>query len=195
MAIDCGSIGGHGVSPSPEEFERLALEQIDTLYRIARRLTRNIDAAQDLVQETYLRAVRSRETFHLQEYGIRPWLLRIMHNLHFSRSERERRQPTAVSDENLESAGRYTGNASAEVPQEGFSFEEMDERLVHALENLPPEYQVVLLLWAVEGLTYKEIAHAVDVPIGTVMSRLHRARHRLAEHLHAFAVKEGIIRE
>lgn len=183
------------MSPSPEEFERLALEQIDTLYRIARRLTRNIDAAQDLVQETYLRAVRSRETFHLQEYGIRPWLLRIMHNLHFSRSERERRQPTAVSDENLESAGRYTGNASAEVPQEGFSFEEMDERLVHALENLPPEYQVVLLLWAVEGLTYKEIAHAVDVPIGTVMSRLHRARHRLAEHLHAFAVKEGIIRE
>jgi RNA polymerase sigma-70 factor (ECF subfamily) len=71
----------------------------------------------------------------------------------------------------------------------------MDEKLVRALEQLPEEYQVVMLLWAVDGLAYKEIAHAVDVPIGTVMSRLHRARHRLAEQLRDHALKEGIIRE
>ena len=71
----------------------------------------------------------------------------------------------------------------------------MDERLVRAIDALTPEYQVVMLLWAVDGLSYKEIADAVGIPIGTVMSRLHRARHRLSEQLRAYAVREGIIRE
>lgn len=183
------------MNPTPEEFERLALEQLDTLYRIARRLTRSQDGAEDLVQETFLRAVRSRQSFHLQDFGIRPWLLRIMHNLHFSRSERERRQPTAIADEHLESALQNSHHANVGVPLEAFNFDGMDEKLVRALEQLPPEYQVVLMLWAIDGLAYKEIAHAVGVPIGTVMSRLHRARHRLAEQLRAHAIKEGIIRE
>ena len=178
---------------SPNDFERLALEQLDTLYRIARRLAHDPDRAEDLVQETYLRAFRSRDSFRLQEFGIRPWLLRIMHNLHFSRSERERRQPAAVDD--LESAVSSDASGHAPLPIDPSSFEGMDERLVRALAQLPSEYQVVLLLWAVDGLAYKEIAHAVDVPIGTVMSRLHRARHRLAEQLRDYALKEGIIRE
>jgi RNA polymerase sigma-70 factor (ECF subfamily) len=71
----------------------------------------------------------------------------------------------------------------------------MDEQLVHAIEELPDEYQTVLVLWAIEEFSYKEIAEAVDVPIGTVMSRLHRARQRLAEKLQDFAKKERIIRE
>lgn len=180
---------------SPEEFERLALEQIDMLYRIARRLTRRADGAEDLVQETYLRAIRSRESFTLQEFGIRPWLLRIMHNLHFSRSERERRQPSAMADEHLEAASAPNSQNRDGPAMAAFSFEGMDDKLVRALNQLPEEYQTVMLLWAVDGLAYKEIAHAVGVPIGTVMSRLHRARHRLAEQLRDYAVKEGIIRE
>jgi RNA polymerase sigma-70 factor (ECF subfamily) len=71
----------------------------------------------------------------------------------------------------------------------------MDQQLVQAIESLPSEYQTVLLLWAVEDFSYKEIAQAVDVPIGTVMSRLHRARARLSERLQDFARKERIIRE
>ena len=71
----------------------------------------------------------------------------------------------------------------------------MDEQLVRALDQLPEEYQVVLLLWAVEDLTYKEIAQAADIPMGTVMSRLHRARQRLSEQLKDYARAEGIIRE
>ncbi len=71
----------------------------------------------------------------------------------------------------------------------------MDERLVHALEHLPEEYKEVLLLWAVEEFSYKEIAHSLDVPIGTVMSRLHRARQRLSEQLKDYAKEEGILRE
>src|SRR5688572_12181250 len=85
------------------QFEKLALEQMDTLYRVARRLTRDAQRAEDLVQETYLRAFRAKGTFELKEYGIRPWLLRIMQNLHFSRSGRERRQPVTMEDGSLRS--------------------------------------------------------------------------------------------
>lgn len=174
-----------------DEFEKLALEHLDMLYRIARRLTRDATRAEDLVQETYLRAFRAGDDFDLQEYGIRPWLVRIMHNLHYSRSERERRQPLAMDDAALESAS----DSAPFVPLDGSSFEGMDERLVRALHDLPEEYQTVMLLWAVDDLSYKEIAHSCGVPIGTVMSRLHRARQKLAEKLQDFARKERIIRE
>src|SRR5918998_1390845 len=87
-----------------QQFEQLALDQMATLYRVARRLTRDPERANDLVQETYLRAFRAKESFELKEYGIRPWLLRIMQNLHFSRSDREQRQPVAMEDASLEAA-------------------------------------------------------------------------------------------
>jgi DNA-directed RNA polymerase specialized sigma24 family protein len=87
-----------------DPFEKLALDQMDTLYRVARRLTRDPERANDLVQETYLRAFRAKDGFQLKEYGIRPWLLRIMQNLHFSRAGRERRQPVSVEDGSLEGA-------------------------------------------------------------------------------------------
>ena len=181
------------LKPTREQFEQLALEQLDLLYRIARRLTRDPVWAEDLVQETYVRALRARESFELQDHGIRPWLLRIMHNVHVSRAERESRQPAAMEDDQLESSARLAG--SAPTPYDQTSFQGMDEQLVKAIETLAPEYQVVLVLWAVEELSYKEIAAAVDIPIGTVMSRLHRARQRLSEQLREYALREGIIRE
>jgi len=176
-----------------EQFEKLALEQLDMLYRIARRLTQDGQRAEDLVQDTYVRALRARDSFDLQEYGIRPWLLRIMHNLHYSHAERARRQPMSIEGEHLDAS--TNAHAHAPPPLDPASFEGMDERLVRALSALSPEYQVVMLLWAVDGLSYKEIAEAAGVPIGTVMSRLHRARQRLSEQLHGYAVNEGIIRE
>jgi RNA polymerase sigma factor (sigma-70 family) len=78
--------------PRPQ-FDHLALEQLDALYRMARRLTRDPTRAEDLVQETFARALRSRESFSLQEFGIKPWLLRIMYNLHLNRADRDKRQP------------------------------------------------------------------------------------------------------
>lgn len=177
-----------------EEFEKLAIEQLDLLHRVARRMTRDPNQAEDLVQETYLRALRGREGFDLQTYGIRPWLLRIMHNLHLSRSDREKRQPMAVEQEQLDSSSHADGDGSPPLSNPS-SFEGMDEHLVRALNQLPTEYQIVLLLWAVEEFSYKEIAAAVDVPIGTVMSRLHRARQRLSDQLRDYAVKEGIVGE
>jgi RNA polymerase sigma-70 factor, ECF subfamily len=176
-----------------EQFEKLALEQMDTLYRVARRLTRDPERANDLVQETYLRAFRAKDSFQLKEYGIRPWLLRIMHNLHFSRSDRERRQPVAMEDSSLESADLDALPEQPGVPMP-IDVEHMDEHLVRALEGLAVDYQIVLLMWAVDDLTYKEIAHTLDIPIGTVMSRLHRARQKLGEQLRDYALKEGVIR-
>ncbi|HEV8379368.1 MAG TPA: sigma-70 family RNA polymerase sigma factor [Tepidisphaeraceae bacterium] len=172
------------------EFERLALEQIDLLYRVARRLTRDPNRAEDLVQETYLRALRSRDGFNLEEFGMKPWLLRILYNLHVSRSQREGRQPATMDDLELAGADRR----SASLPIDGRSFEGMDEQLVRAIDGLSQEYQSVLLLWAVDDFSYKEIAETLDIPIGTVMSRLHRVRQKLSEELHEYAVEARIVR-
>jgi RNA polymerase sigma-70 factor (ECF subfamily) len=173
-----------------KQFERLALEQIDLLYRVARRLTRDPNRAEDLVQETYLRALRSRDGFSLEEFGMKPWLLRILYNLHLSRSQRENRQPASVED--LELAG--PDRRSSSLPIDSRSFEGMDEQLVRAIDGLSEDYQSVLMLWAVEDFSYKEIADALDIPIGTVMSRLHRVRQKLSEELREYAVEEGIVR-
>ncbi|HEY7117325.1 MAG TPA: sigma-70 family RNA polymerase sigma factor [Tepidisphaeraceae bacterium] len=172
-----------------QQFEALALEHLDMLYRIGRRMTRDAHKAEDLVQETYLRAFRSSTDFNLQEFGIRPWLIRIMHNLHVSRGQREKRQPVGVDDEHLEAA------AVAPDPLPASNWEGMDQHLKRAFDSLPEEYQTAMHLWAIEELSYKEIADALQVPLGTVMSRLHRARQRLSEQLRDFAVREGIIRE
>jgi RNA polymerase sigma-70 factor (ECF subfamily) len=175
---------------APAEFERLALEQIDMLYRVARRLSRDPSRTEDLVQETYLRALRSRDSFNLETFGIKPWLLRILHNLHLSRSQREARQPAAVDDLDLAGPDRR----SATLPIDSHSFEGMDEQLVRAIDGLADEYRSVLMLWAVEDFSYKEIAEALDIPIGTVMSRLHRVRQRLSDELHDYAQDAGIVR-
>jgi RNA polymerase sigma-70 factor (ECF subfamily) len=175
-----------------EQFEKLALEQIDTLHRMARRLTRDPGKADDLVQDTFARALRSRDSFELAEYGIKPWLLRIMYNLHLNRAERDKRQAPGVADEVLEHAA--TSDVS-DLPIDPGSFQAMDEQLVRALEALPEDYRAVMLLWAVEELSYKEISDALEIPIGTVMSRLFRARQRLAGQLKEYAAQEGIIRE
>ena len=182
------------MKPPDDEFEKLALEQLDTLYRVAKRLTRDPDAAGDLVQETYVRALRARDSFELKEYGIRPWLLRIMQNLHYSRAGRESRQPVKVEDEALE-ATEQVNTPDAEATLAPLNLDALDERLAKALEELPVDYQIVLLMWAVDGLSYKEISHTLDIPIGTVMSRLHRARQRLGAQLRDYAIGEGVIRE
>ena len=191
-----------------EQFEKLALDQMDTLYRVANRLTRDSERAGDLVQETFLRAFRSRDAFDLQEHGIRPWLLRIMRNLHLSKADRDRRQPIAVDGETLDalntadpSLGANDAAAAGDLeavgppPATPLNWDQLDERLKGALENLQEEYQMVLLLWAVEELSYKEIADVLEIPIGTVMSRLHRARQKLSGQLRDYAKQEGLIRE
>jgi RNA polymerase sigma-70 factor, ECF subfamily len=188
---------------SRSEFDKLALEHLDMLYRLARRMTHDANRAEDLVQDAYLRAFAASDSFELKAYGIRPWLIRILRNVHFSKAQRERRQPSAMEDEELQSMEGGADDsvqstalsASGSFDSSGINFEAMDERLAAEVAQLPEDYQAVLLLWAVDELSYKEIADACDIPIGTVMSRLHRARARLATNLADFAKKERILRE
>ena len=173
-------------------FRTQMLAEADALYRLARRLTRDPTRAEDLVQETYVRAMRGSTGFTQQGFGIKPWLLRILYNVHLNSAQREKRQPTALAEDSLEAGSPEQPTV---LPIDPSSFQAMDQRLVHALDDLPEHYRVILLLWAVEELSYKEIAAALDVPIGTVMSRLYRARERLATTLRPLALEEGIVRE
>src|SRR5205085_11900380 len=102
-------------------------------------------------------------------------------------------QPISIDGEHLEAAP--LADLHPAHPDGQNIWEGMDDQLVKAVESLPEEYQTVMLLWAIDELSYKEIAASLEVPIGTVMSRLHRARQRLAEQLHEFAKQERIIRD
>ncbi len=170
---------------SEDEFLRLALAEMDAVDRMAKSLTRHRPEADDLVQETYLQALRAKESFDLKHFGIKPWLLRILHNLFLTKLRRDRRQPQAMEAFELESAA-IESEPLAVLPYS-------DERLDVALEALTPELRSILILWAVDELSYKEIAEVVGVPIGTVMSRLHRARRRISELLadHPLATRPG----
>ena len=173
------------------EFEKLALEQLDAVDRVARSLTRNPAEADDLVQETFVRALRSADTFDLQTFGIRPWLFRILHNLHTTRATRESKQPRAVASEHLSA---FAG-PDLRVSMTMLADESMDREVETAMDELPEELSTTLMLWAVDDLAYKEIAEVMAVPIGTVMSRLHRARQKLAERLQALAPRAREMRE
>ena len=178
-----------GMKLPRHEFEERALEQMDALDRLARTLTRNSVEADDLVQETYLRAFRASDRFELKSFGIRPWLFRIMHNLYNTRAVRENRQPRAVDSEFLNSVEDRAESSTTATPEVFANAHETD--LGRAMAQLPPELHSVLTHWAVDELTYKEIAEVTDVPIGTVMSRLHRARRKLAQHLQGFTDKSA----
>lgn len=163
------------------EFSRLLLEQLDAVDRFAQSLTRSRAEADDLVQETMLRALRSRDSFELKSFGIRPWLYRILHNLHLNRLSREQLRPKPVEAEVLES------NIPPPMRVQD------DVELERALRALPEDLRSIMLLWAVDELAYKEIADVLDIPIGTVMSRLYRARVKLRELLadHPMARQQG----
>jgi RNA polymerase sigma-70 factor (ECF subfamily) len=162
------------------DFAALAVEQFDALYGLARRLSGDPARAEDLVQETYVRALRAWKSFQLEEFGIRPWLMRILHNLYITRSTRESRQPAVVEEEAL---ARVPGGSWGSRSTSQLAADDLDEELLWAIEALPDSYRAVLLLWAVEEKSYAEIADILSLPVGTVMSRLHRARKRI---LHQF---------
>ena len=173
-------------------FEKLALEHFDAVYRLALQLVRHPDEASDLVQETYLKALRVAERFEEQGGGIRPWLFKILHNVFYTRLAKAKRAPMSVD----ELHGASTDDPGPDEPGPAwdlstFNWEHVDERLKAAIEQLRPEYRTVLLMWAVEGLKYREIAKIQEIPIGTVMSRLHRARSTLADQLAEFAEETG----
>jgi RNA polymerase sigma-70 factor (ECF subfamily) len=167
-------------------FEALAVPHLSTVYRVARRLTRDDHEAEDLVQEAYLRAYRAFPGFEEREFGIRPWLLRIVYNTFINRRAGGRRAPKTADPQALDrSIDDRPGGAHSAPPN--LDYERIDQEVKHAIDGLAEEFRSVLLLWSTMELSYQEIATVLDVPIGTVMSRLHRARQQLIRALSDFA--------
>ncbi len=189
----------HGLATHPaastvdrQEFENLAIEHLDAVYRLAMQLARHPADASDLVQETYLKALRVAERFEETGGGIKPWLFRILHNVFYTDVARKKRGPRSV-DELPAAADEGPGPDEPEPAWDldSLDWEQVDGRLKTAIQRLRPEYRTVLLLWGVEGLKYREIADIQGIPIGTVMSRLHRARSILAGQLADLAEETG----
>jgi RNA polymerase sigma-70 factor (ECF subfamily) len=179
-----------------ERFEADALPLLPGLYSAAFRLTRNPTDAEDLVQETYLRAFRG---FHQFEEGtnLRAWLYRILTNTFINSYRKKQREPQTISDEEIEDWYLYSRMTErvAEPSAETAVIEALpDEDVQDALSSLPEQFRIAVLLADVEGFSYKEIAEITDVPIGTVMSRLHRGRKALEKRLWDVVRERGLVR-
>jgi len=171
-----------------QAFEREALSHLEAVYRLAVHLTRNPERAEDLVQDVYVRALRPKavDTFEERGGGMRAWLFTVAHNVFYSKIKRESNAPTAVGEFFSEAADEPPpGEAPPAWDLASLNWDHVDGRLKAAIEDLSNEHREVLLLWGVEELKYREIATILDVPIGTVMSRLHRARKLVADALAA----------
>ena len=184
------------VDPKLRQFEALALPLMNSLYHTALRLTRNEQDAQDLVQDVYLRAFRF---FHRFELGtnFRAWIFRILMNNFINRYRKQKREPQGVDFDKVEffvDADDERATESGRLREGGFTIEDLvDDEVRDALERLPREFRAVVLLADVEGLSYKEIANVLQIPIGTVMSRLSRGRRLLQKALAEYAVAQGYV--
>jgi RNA polymerase sigma-70 factor (ECF subfamily) len=166
----------------PPRFDALMLPHLDAAHNLARWLMGNRQDAEDAVQDSYVRALAYFDSFHGEDG--RAWLLAIVRHACFEKLRRSRQQIEFACDD-LDLA--RDGNLNPEALQ----LQSADRELVwRGLELLPPEYREALVLREMEGLSYKQIARIADVPIGTVMSRLARARRRLQETLSPAARKE-----
>jgi RNA polymerase sigma-70 factor, ECF subfamily len=166
-------------------FEEEALELADQVYRVARRLVRTREEAEDLVQDTYARAFRSWRQYQ-QGTNLRAWLLRILTNLNIDRGRREQRAPELQS---LEQSDYYLyDRLSTSDGNENLDEERVVERLsqdsiVEALANVPHNFRDVIVLVDIGEFSYQDAAQILDIPVGTVMSRLHRGRRALKQSL------------
>jgi RNA polymerase sigma-70 factor (ECF subfamily) len=172
-------------------FSREAIGHLDTLYRGALRLTRDVGQAEDLVQDTYVRALRYQESFR-PGTNMKAWLFAIMRNLFWDRFKSGR--PDTLSLDGDDQHSLYDTLEDEGVGPEALALDRLArDEVVQAVETLPEIHREVVLLVDVEGFSYKETADVLAVPIGTVMSRLHRARQQLQKTLHDYARDSGII--
>ncbi len=179
-------------------FEREALKHIDALYRTALRMVSDPQEAEDLVQETYLRAYRALDQFQMGT-NLRAWLFKILTNSVINRFRRRKRQPTTLSLEANEDFYlfehlRPDDPLLVESAESEAIAKLVDEEVVTAISQLPIQYRMTVLLADVEGFSYKEIAEITSVKIGTVMSRLARGRRMLQAALWEYASANGYAR-
>jgi RNA polymerase sigma-70 factor, ECF subfamily len=178
-------------------FTAQAMEYMPSLYSAALRMTRNAADAEDLVQETYLRAYRGFESFE-QGTNLKAWLYRILTNTFINRYRAAQRRPDETDLDEVEDFYLYRRLGGLEGARASRSAEDelldvlTESEVREAVEYLPEQFRLAVLLADVEGFSYKEIAEILDIPIGTVMSRLHRGRKLLQKWLWDFAVENGL---
>lgn len=181
-----------------EDFEAGVLAQLDSLYRTALRLTHNQQEAEDLVQETMLKAFRFAHTYQ-PGTNLRAWLFRILNT---SAINRYRKQSTSPSTTPLPEGEEFylynrirdiTGQELSEAAEEEVMSRYLDEDVYRALNDLPINFRMPVILADIEGMSYKEIAEALQIPIGTVMSRISRARRQLQKSLWEYAKERGYV--
>lgn len=174
------------------DFEREALPHMDALYNFALRMTSDPDEADDLLQETYLKAYRFFDKFE-QGTNCKAWLFRIMKNSFINIYRRTSKEPAKVDYNDVEEfyhSIRAESTDPNDLEEKIFS-NILDDDVSTALEALPEEFRTVVILCDIEGFTYEEIADFVECPIGTVRSRLHRGRKMLRSQLYDYATKRG----
>jgi len=182
------------------QFSELAMPFMPALYTAALRMTRNPSDAEDLVQETYLRAYRGFGGFK-DGTNLKAWLYRILTNTFINSYRAKKRRPDEVDLDDTPEVSIYQRLGGLEAAAAGRSTEAVvleslpDAEVKEALESLPEQFRMAVILADIEGFSYKEIAEIMEVPIGTVMSRLHRGRRLLQQRLMDYAETHGLIPE
>ena len=180
------------------EFERVALPQLSYLYTSAFYLTKDRADAEDLVQETYLRAFRFFDKFQ-PGTNFRAWLLSILQNLFINRDRQKRREAPTIQretiDEVYESMVEQNENMGGGNPEHHFVSQMMDDEVEMALRGLPEEFRTAIVLVDIEELTYEESANIMECPMGTVRSRVSRGRRMLQVALKEYRQGKGRVRE
>jgi RNA polymerase sigma-70 factor, ECF subfamily len=180
------------------QFAEQAMPFMDAIYSAALRLTRNPSDAEDLVQETYLKAYRGFGGFQ-EGTNLRAWLYRILTNTFINTYRAKKRRPEESELDEIEDLYLYRRLGGLEAATVGRSAEDelmdwfTDGEVKEAVEELPETFRLAVLLADVEGFSYKEIAEILDIPIGTVMSRLHRGRKALQRRLYEFAESRRLV--
>ncbi len=194
MAIGCRFSAGGSVADQAD-FEKDAMQYAPQLYSAALRMTRKPADAEDVVQETFLKAYRAYDTFTAGT-NLKAWLYRILTNTYINKYRKQQRRPAEVELGELQDLylykrlGEQSGAAQSAEADMLDAF--VDEDIIEALESLPENFRLPVLLADVDGFAYKEIADILDIPIGTVMSRLHRGRKALQRKLWTVAEARGL---
>ncbi|HUK66733.1 MAG TPA: sigma-70 family RNA polymerase sigma factor [Anaeromyxobacteraceae bacterium] len=180
------------------EFERLAMKHLDPLYSAALRLTKNDRDAEDLVQDTFLRAYRFFDKFE-RGTNIKAWLFKILTNTFINRYRRAVKERNIVEGSERDAVHeRFISREATEYaanPEQYFFDRLLSDDVLRAVDALPIDFRLVVILADLQEFSYKEIADILDVPVGTVMSRLYRGRRLLQKALARYAVVSGVIRE
>ena len=176
------------------DFEREAVPHMDALYNYALKMTGDSDDASDLIQETYLKAFRFFDKFE-KGTNCKAWLFRIMKNTYINTYRKNTKEPDKVDYDEVENFYeniKASNTDSAHLEKDIYD-NLLDDELSGAITSLPEDFRTVVILADIEGFTYEEIADFIDVPVGTVRSRLHRARKMLFTKLYEYAGDKGYI--